>query len=181
MGVRIKRWNFKMLGKLESFNFLFCKQKQKQKQKPQKKPKKQTNQKKNNLKTKLRQIAGFWDLWFLLDCHIITVLWEEASLKKKKCSVWSPDISSHSSHTGVFFSVCFCSFLLKCNMYRFCSSLYVYLCGTAAMSRDLHWTRKERPAPPPPLTRKSAADTHGHACAYWAASCPSTPRAAVFM
>lgn len=176
MGVRIKRWNFKMLGKLEPFNFLFCKKK------PTKKPKNQTNQKKNNPKTKLRPIAGFWDLWFLLDCHIITVLWEEASLQKNKYAVSDPQTSAAIVLTLGFFSVCFCSFLLKCNMYRFCSSLlYVYLCGTAAMSHDLHWTRKERPAPPPPLTRESAADTHGHACAYWTASCPSTPWAAVFM
>lgn len=72
-----------------------------------------------------------------------------------------------------FFLFVFVLFLLKCSMYRFCSSsLYVYLCGTAAMSRGLHRTREERPAPPPPITRESKADTHGHVCAYWTAILP---------
>jgi len=58
-----------MLGKLEPFIFSSARIK-KIKQHQKKKKKKE----KKNVKIKPKQIVGFWDLWFLLDCHIITVL-----------------------------------------------------------------------------------------------------------
>lgn len=154
-----------------AFHFLFCKDWKKNQ--PQTNPSPKKTKKGKNLKTKLKQIVGFWDLWFLLDCHIITVSWEEASFKKNNNAVSDFQTSAAIVLKFRVFFVRFCSlFLLKCNMYRFCSSsLYVFLCGTAAMFRGLHRTGEGCPAGSPntdpprkpswhPWTRMCLLDRH---------------------